>query len=80
MLFINLGLLLLALWIAYYIVRCISAFAHLQEGRALADKRGADLLRNETMRHGRAIAAANDSRRAISQEREDEAHQGVERG
>jgi hypothetical protein len=80
MVLLNLGLLMLALWIAYYLVRCISAFAHLQEGRGLADKRGAEVLRNETMRHGRAIAAANDWRNAISQEREDEARQAVERG
>lgn len=77
---LDIGLLLLAAWIIWYALRAAEAFKSFKRGRALHTAHGAVLVRNETIRHGRAVAAANDWRQAISQEREDEARQAVLRG
>lgn len=74
------GLLLLALWVVWYAFKAIEAFHQFRKGRALHTAQGVALVRAETLRHGRAIAAANDWRKTISQEREDEAREAVLRG
>lgn len=76
---IEVGLFLLALWVAYYLVRSIEAFGEFKRGRALHTAVGVAIVRNETMRHGRAIAHANAWRSEVRCE-ESEALQVVDRG
>ena len=59
---LDIGLCALLAWVLWYALRAAEEFKRFKHGRMLHTRRGVDLVRNETMRHGRAVAAAQEWR------------------